>query len=594
MTTASRRRGRLRGRTRTQTLIGTVLILSSFGGCVAIQYSGSESRFLAVDATSPASDAGIVTLDQGWTAEQARWFYDESQGSQVVPYDWFLHLERADGTTLLRDPASMAGFGFIPREPGADNEDGLPIGFVRDEGRSRDWLGLTCAACHTGRIDYEGTALLIDGGPTMADLEALLRALVVALQATLEDAAKLERFTAAVIGADADDESRAELRTELRDVTRFRREFNERNLPTDPARAFGPGRYDAFNTIVNEVGARFLRIPENARPPAAPVSYPALWDTPHHDRVQWNGVAKNEGLGDLGRNVGQVMGVFGNVEIPDRLPLGGLRVFGFASTVRIRSLEKLEKTVESLQSPLWPDAFPPIDEALAAQGAKVYGTSCAVCHPVIDRTDPDRTIVANLRDVGTDSTMADAFGARTVLTGPLEGEVQDYDPFEKKFGPTASAKEVLVHVVIGTMLGRFWRQPEDEDLGSLLLTAPVATETDAATDAAVAASTTPRTGEPALYKARPLNGIWASAPYLHNGSVPTLADMLLPAAERPEVFWVGRREFDPERVGFRVEEGPGLMRFDTSVPGNGNGGHELAARLTEEERRALLEYLKSL
>ena len=56
-----------------------------------------------------------------------------------------------------------------------------------------------------------------------------------------------------------------------------------------------------------------------------------------------------------------------------------------------------------------------------------------------------------------------------------------------------------------------------------------------------------------VYKARPLNGIWATAPFLHNGSVPTMYDLLLPVAERPKTFYLGSREYDPEKMGYRTD-----------------------------------------
>jgi hypothetical protein len=104
------------------------------------------------------------------------------------------------------------------------------------------------------------------------------------------------------------------------------------------------------------------------------------------------------------------------------------------------------------------------------------------------------------------------------------------------------------------------------------------------------------------YKARPLEGIWATAPYLHNGSVPTLYDLFLPAARRLPRFLVGTREFDPIRVGFVTEPAAGnSFTFETSdasslpIPGNSNFGHEYGAgELTDAQRWELVEYLKSL
>ncbi|MCE7915728.1 MAG: ribonuclease E, partial [Nitrosomonas sp. PRO4] len=116
------------------------------------------------------------------------------------------------------------------------------------------------------------------------------------------------------------------------------------------------------------------------------------------------------------------------------------------------------------------------------------------------------------------------------------------------------------------------------------------------------------------YKARALNGIWATAPYLHNGSVPTLYDLLLPKKRegdpddgeyRPDQFEVGSREFDPAKVGLKSSGYEGFT-FNTDLKGNSNAGHEYASGktaqldgrilkpLNKEERLDLLEYLKTL
>jgi hypothetical protein len=94
-------------------------------------------------------------------------------------------------------------------------------------------------------------------------------------------------------------------------------------------------------------------------------------------------------------------------------------------------------------------------------------------------------------------------------------------------------------------------------------------------------------------KAGPLVGLWATGPFLHNGSVPTIDELLRRPEERRQVFWTGSRELDAERLGFVSDEAPGLFRFDTTLLGNGNGGHAFPATpLSSEERRAVLEYLK--
>jgi hypothetical protein len=129
----------------------------------------------------------------------------------------------------------------------------------------------------------------------------------------------------------------------------------------------------------------------------------------------------------------------------------------------------------------------------------------------------------------------------------------------------------------------------------------------------------PNDGPGPRYRARPLNGVWATAPYLHNGSVPSLYWMLRPAAERPTKFCMGARDFDPEQAGFRVVAGEtpkcktGETLFSTTasdgtpIHGNSVLGHSLEAtqpppykqgvigrKLTDEEQKDLIEYLKTL
>jgi cytochrome c peroxidase len=99
------------------------------------------------------------------------------------------------------------------------------------------------------------------------------------------------------------------------------------------------------------------------------------------------------------------------------------------------------------------------------------------------------------------------------------------------------------------------------------------------------------------YKARPLDGIWATPPYLHNGSVPTLFDLLRAPADRPVSFQTGTREFDPQKVGYKTgTDAPGnTFRLDTTLTGNRNVGHDYhVGDLTDEQRWALVEYMKTL
>jgi hypothetical protein len=99
------------------------------------------------------------------------------------------------------------------------------------------------------------------------------------------------------------------------------------------------------------------------------------------------------------------------------------------------------------------------------------------------------------------------------------------------------------------------------------------------------------------YCSPPLDGLWLRAPYLHNGSVANLRELLEPEAKRMKVFYRGYDVYDPVTVGF-VATGPEAERVgwkqDASERGNGNHGHTYGTELSAEEKSALIEYLKTL
>jgi hypothetical protein len=112
----------------------------------------------------------------------------------------------------------------------------------------------------------------------------------------------------------------------------------------------------------------------------------------------------------------------------------------------------------------------------------------------------------------------------------------------------------------------------------------------------------PRSAE-GVYKAAPREGVWATAPFLHNGSVPNLYEMLIPAAERTKKFYLGS-DFDPVKVGVDTTTTSGTFLMDTTLLGNSNAGHSfqngprgegiVGPLLTDDQRWALVEYLKSI
>ena len=192
----------------------------------------------------------------------------------------------------------------------------------------------------------------------------------------------------------------------------------------------------------------------------------------------------------------------------------------------------LRRVLEYL-SDLAPPKYPfKVDSTLAAAGATTYAATCAQCH---DANGARANSPIPIDELGTDRSRLDAWSAQSA---------EAFDAFGG---------------------GHKWK---------------------------VASFRQPSAG----YVAPPLDGVWLNAPYLHNGSVPTLSDLLEPPASRPARFWQGYDVYDQTRAGF-ISDGADAQRlgtmFDVTQPGNGNGGHTYGTTLSADQKRALIEYLKT-
>jgi hypothetical protein len=587
-------------------------------GVLAAMAAASGGR--AQLETAAVKDAPLVYADQGWTQADRDLFYTTSQGSHLMPYAWFKALRRADTGAGFADD-QLQRYGYLHNESAAA-VDNLPIGFALDKRSATTQLGMTCAACHTTQLTYldHGTSktLRIDGAPTGADFQRFLIDLGAAAKATLEDSARFDAFARAVLNGDYSVDTAAELKGEFGGWTSAFQDFMGRALPT--AVAWGPGRLDAFGMIFNRVSGPDLDLMDNVVRADAPVSYPFLWNAHRQDKTQWNGVAGN-GLYTLGlaRNTGEVFGVFADykpvISLPGVVnPLTGKRIWrviGFGgNSVDFAGLQQLEEKIAVLKPPPWPKAALPLDARRVAAGAVVFQNNCAKsCHEAGTVSYPPNAWATPIQAVGTDTRMATNAG-RTAQSGPFEGSqaLVKVLTFDKQ----ATAVDLLTTSVVGALLSEALEHPDRLDTGvlravqldagavssgGLMAAPPASTSSKVVLLSQLSTLYAPTPAAPtASYEARRLYGIWATAPYLHNGSVPTLADLLLPAAQRPKTFRVGTRVFDPAKVGFSTDpEAPGnTSTFDTTLPGNSNAGHDYGTHLSVKDRRNLLEYLKQL
>ncbi|HEV3165283.1 MAG TPA: cytochrome c, partial [Isosphaeraceae bacterium] len=494
---------------------GLTLALLLAGPFAAVAADVGPTRDAFVATVDPLGEPvqNVVYLNQGWAPSRSLEFYFTPQGSQIIPYQWFLALEQPDSTTPFRDNQNILRFRYLPQLPDSKNPDGLPVGFVGDSATNPNWMGLTCAACHTNEIRYKTTGYRVDGAPTQGDVRALLSSMIDALQKTLDDPAKFARFAAQVLKNHNDPTSQALLKKQIAAEIEVRVGYNMRNFPGyNPHVSPAPppadyGRLDAFGAIINEVFYHAEKSPApptgTSKPADAPVSYPFLWDTPAQNLVQWVGLP-NGGLNSLARNVGEVLGVFANYKIPDEH-----LVFGYPSSVKVVALLQLEDWVKELDSPQWPTDFPPIDQAAAAKGKALYQTNCIRCHVLIDPNSSDPTNTAFMSASGTDPKTYTNIFTRISASGKLEGafdNVVNITSFAK-IPPTADALTMVTNEVIGTILGDWMGAPTDEVSRIDMRKKP-------------ASMFLSETATGPKYKARALNGIWATAPYLHNNSVP--------------------------------------------------------------------------
>ncbi len=588
----------------------------------------------------------VMWLDQNWSEEQRRWFHHTSQGSATipVPYDWFVALEQPRFSLigrpgLLVDEEHMQQMGFIPSEAGEAgsspdyNPDRLPVGFARMKDvpissgstpDAPDRVGFTCAACHSGQLEYDNVSIRIDGGPSVANIGALRERTRLSLAYTRFVPFRFGRFADRVLGADAGREEKAALEESFKNTLKELKAWSDLNDPLvddhHDSVEEGFARLDALNRIGNRVFGQDLYVHEgdnlltraNLAPLTAPVSYPHIWTSAWFNWVQYDGSIMQPMI----RNAGEALGVGARVNLLE--PGEDL----YRSSVAVRQVFELEqllagepplplRSFTGLVAPEWPTrVLGEIDRSKASKGGELYERTCKKCHgPVVDSrefwqarrwTDPSSNEaqrsflkVPNIpvAMLGTDPAQAAVLAERAVrVPGFLGFDLSSLgcgglgEPGVRTELPFAAALGIAVERVVT----RFY---DDHDVPS-----SQRDELDGYRANCLRA-------DPA-YKARPLDGIWATAPFFHNGSVPNLYELLSPVVERSKSFPVGNRTFDPVRVGYVIDQRRrGDTIVDTSKPGNSNEGHEFNHRkgvgvigpgLSESERWQLVEFLKTL
>ncbi len=540
------------------------------------------------------------SLEVGLTDDDREAFWHTTEGSDLVPLIVVQALKDPDtGKSMVE---AMLDYGFLPSETTTSNPFGLPVGWSAHVPRRNvlkvPFVGLNCAACHTGQVEYQGRRLRIDGAPNMVDLEKWVLQLVHSLEHTLSDPVEGVEFFARLAKL-ALESAEAELTTGVFDFlnefasseaktmanTRSKTRSMSRGKPVAAARghaesllaqlenrnndslaldsvgflrpyleatfsqlesvlivlnelgkppAAGPGRDDPWGIIRNVVY-------KNPTPLTAPTSIPHLFYSRDIDWFHADGNTTSL----LERNVAQGIALGASVDETTNV-----------SSLVAKNLNQLQAITEKLTKPAWPaEVFGAIDSEKAARGKALFENrqveeadgnryTCRDCHA------SRKSKFFDLSLIGTDPARARNFQM------PLNGQPL-FEVIKQTIPQITTATFNDQGVPLDPNRPNEWQE----------------------------------TGQ---YVARQLDGIWATAPYLHNGSVPTLYHLLLPVDERPKTFHLGHREYDPKHVGYTTQSDDPVFTFDTAGQGNSNRGHVFGAGLTDKERWELVEYLKTL
>jgi mono/diheme cytochrome c family protein len=443
--------------------------------------------------------------------------------------------------------AGYESFGMYYEKNADGTKKDLPVGVQKGHNMGIDRVFVNCAVCHNSTVRVGGETRLYLGMPAARlDLGQFEQFLI--------DLPVDERFSAAAIVPEIERQAGSLSLLDkyvvyplaiglMRDrLMMLRNRFG----PMDPT-SWGPGRVDTFNSAKALFNYPFHSMDQAELRGAA--DFPSIWNQKQREGMQlhWDG---------------------NNCRVDERNKSAAFGTGTTPATIDLAAIKRLEDWLLTKEPDPWPKAEWPIDAAKAARGQALYQTYCLACHGTNGKDFsapcrvPQDVAYKQCEQQGKDVPYGDCVGTVKALN---DG------------GPSA----------LNTDAYRLNSYTYDLAANQGMLYA----------------------GEPYRFKHfrktfgyanMPLDGIWLRAPYLHNGSVPTLRLLLEPAANRPPVFYRGNDNYDPVNVGFvwnvPASDGRRYFAYDTRLIANGNGGHEGPAygtTLPPNDKDALVEYLKT-
>jgi hypothetical protein len=546
----------------------------------------------AASTTAAASDADRpIEYRNGLSDADRETFYHLTEGSEMIPLALLQALERertpqdppGDGRVAFMD--NLARYGFIPDRKHDANPAALPVGMTveRSHLTNRVMVGFNCTACHVGELWRGGRRVRVDGAPNMIRLNNLFGDAKTELDATLADmGGRRERFLVSLARHRRENDELFKADRTLADRVRdlatdidLAQAFvaNLKAMPTIKAQTAtenGYGRADAFGVARNQL---FGKDPRNLRPQNAPASFPHMWGIETTAWLQWGANMNSV----MERNIGQSLGVGAVFDAQS-----------YAGTSRLDNLNTLEHLVYKLTPPQWPgEVFGPIVETKAARGREIYDRQCANCHEKPFAITPSGLVVYQLftlKEIGVSPLVAQNFDEPVYVDGkPVRFPAAAFSVLESLKQQYYTANHIS-EATQAEWEGRARRPPPEWK--------PAMRSTLADADKY------PDTRGGRVSPAKPLAGIWATAPYLNNGSVANMWDLLTPPAARPASFFLGSREYDVQKLGYVTTPDPKApappWEMKTLITGNSNAGHVYGTTLPDDDKWALIEFLKKL
>lgn len=500
---------------------------------------------LAVAADQPAKAKIDPAQIPKWSADDLEFFLHGSMSTEVVPEKVLRAFIKIYPDLF---PASdLAYLGLIP-----DPAFGWPIGFSRKTEVKHlgnlSAVGINCASCHIAQIHSAGKEpLRILGATSHFNVEGFFGSVLVSTFKTSEPAS-MKLFLAAYFSNPALDAAWESQQAKITE-TMAADPFGAKDLASGDLHEIAPAELELASDAGNlpQLSHSMLKLFHNIR---AALHVP---DQPPEKAPPASGPGRNDAFGLLSASLlnrpqpyapikfGLVWDIDkrtwvhwdGNTKSPISrnllASLGlGAPLHGHRGDLDFATVKRQTDLSESIRPPKYPFA---IDKAAAKRGETHFQNSCASCH---GGPESDKRLYS-IADVGTDPRRAEVFtdkqaeGFNQFLA---QLEAVGYEP-PKEFGVRST--------------GKYW--------------------------------------------AATLNGVWARSPYLHNGSVRTMQELLTSPGQRAKNFHRGSQEYDASQMGYTDA---GAYVFDTSGEGNSNSGHDFGTKLSAEQRRDLMEYLKTL